>query len=53
MNLEFVFVVFCLTVIALVAIRYGENKVAEKAISAMSELAHKTLRVLETITGRN
>jgi hypothetical protein len=39
MNFEFVFVVFCLTIIALVAITYNQGRIAEVATKAISGFA--------------
>lgn len=37
LELNFVFAVFCLTVIALTAIRYGKEDVAMKALATLSK----------------
>lgn len=40
------FAVFCLTIIALVAIVYGKPELAEKAIGGLQELLESTLKIL-------
>jgi hypothetical protein len=44
---ELNFLVFCITVIALTAIVYGKDKVAEKALSALSRTAGGFISALE------
>jgi hypothetical protein len=47
MNHEFIFALFCLTVIALTAITHGRPEIAEHAVKAIVELANKTLNMLK------
>lgn len=41
MDLNFVVLLFCLTVIAIVAISHGETHLAKKAIEALTKLTGK------------
>ena len=44
---ELNFLAFCITVIAITAIVYGKDKVAEKALSALSNTAADLISALE------
>lgn len=46
MSLEFIFVVFCLTLISIVAIVFGKDDVAKTAVSA---LAHRFEETIKTV----
>lgn len=43
MNLNFMFLVFCLTVITLVSISHNKDKLAEKSIAALSSLTQQAI----------
>lgn len=43
MNLDFAFVVFCLTLVALVATVKGNDKVAQQATQALAEVAKSVI----------
>ena len=44
MSLEFTFVVFCLTLISIVAIVFGKDDVAKTAVSALAQRFEETIK---------